>query len=67
MLDDLINLASGDDGAYYTRDTGPYFFQQKEGNKFMAGVARLLGFTGSTLDPAMAIQKFYTAQAMAKR
>ena len=67
MLDDLINLASGDDGAYYTRDTGPYFFQQKEGSKFMAGVARLLGFTGSTLDPAMTIQKFYTAQAMARR
>ena len=67
MLDDLINTMQGDESAYYTRDTGPYFFQQQEGNKLLAGLARLVGFTGSTLDPAMATQKFYTAQAMARR
>jgi len=67
ILDDMIHIMKGDDKAYYTRDTGPYFFQQKGGSKLLAKLAKLVGFTGSTLDPAMAIQKFYNAQAMARR
>jgi hypothetical protein len=67
ILDDAIHIMKGDDKAYYSRDTGPYFFQQKGGSKLLAKLAKLLGFTGSSIDPATAIQKFYNAQAMAKR
>jgi hypothetical protein len=67
ILDDMIHIAKGDDQAYYSRDTGPYYFQQEGGSKLVAKIAKLLGFTGSTIDPAMAIQKFHNAQAMARR
>ena len=67
ILDDMIHIIKQDDKAYYSRDTGPYFFQQKGGSKLLAKLAKLLGFTGSSLDPATAIQKFYNAQAMARR
>lgn len=67
ILDDFIHIMKNDDQAYYTRDTGPYWFQQKGGSKLTAKLAKLLGFTGSSLDGAMAIQKFSNAQAMARR
>lgn len=67
ILDDMIHIMKQDDKAYYSRDTGPYYFQQKGGSKLVAKLAKLVGFTGSSLDPAMAIQKFYNAQAMARR
>ena len=67
ILDDFIHIMKNDDQAYYTRDTGPYWFQQKGGSKLVAKLAKLLGFTGSSLDGAMAIQKFSNAQAMARR
>jgi hypothetical protein len=67
ILDDAIHIMKGDDKAYYTRDTGPYFFQQEGGSKLLAKLAKLMGFTGSAIDPAIAIQKFHNAQAMARR
>ena len=67
VLNDGIHIMKGDDKAYYSRDTGPYYFQQKGGSKLIAKLAKLLGFTGSAIDPAMAIEKFHSAQAMARR
>ena len=67
IMDDLIHIAKDDDKAYYSRDTGPYSFQQKGGSKLTAKLAKLVGLTGSTIDPAMAIEKFQNAQAMARR
>ena len=67
MVDDAIAMWRGEDGAYYSRDVGPYSFQKKGGRKIDAKIAKMLGFTGSSMDPANAIQKFYQAMAMAKR
>lgn len=67
MIDDMIAIIKSDEHAYYSRDTGPYEFQRKGGNKLVAKIAKLVGFTGSTIDPATAIQKFQNAQAMARR
>jgi hypothetical protein len=67
ILDDMIHILKDDGKAYYTRDTGPYDFQKEGGSKLTAKLAKLVGFTGSSLDGAMAIQKFYNAQAMARR
>jgi hypothetical protein len=67
MFDDAIHIMKDDGKAYYTRDTGPYYFQQEGGSKLMAKLAKILGFTGSTIDPAMAVEKFQNAQAMARR
>jgi len=67
MFDDAIAILRGEEGAYYSRDVGPYDFQKKGAAKIEAKIARMLGFTGSTMDPANAIQKFYQAMAMARR
>jgi hypothetical protein len=67
IMDDFIHIMKDDDKAYYSRDTGPYSFQQKGGSKLTAKLAKLLGLTGSTIDPATAIEKFQNAQAMARR
>ena len=67
MFDDAIAIMRGEDGAYYSRDVGPYSFQKKGGSKLSAKIAKMLGFTGSTMDPANGIQKFYQAMAMVKR
>jgi len=67
IFDDAIAILRNEDSAYYSRDVGPYSFQKKGGWKLSAKLAKMLGFTGSTLDPANAIQKFYQAMAMVKR
>lgn len=66
MFEDLHNMATGDDSAYYQKDSGPYKWQQEGGSKFMAHLARTFGMTGSSLDPAKAIKGFQSVRAMAR-
>lgn len=56
ILDDLKKSAQNDPRAYYTRDVGPYEWQQKGSNKTANHLAKMFGFTGTSLDPALAIQ-----------
>ena len=66
-ITDLYNIAVNNEDAYYTRDVGPYVFQKKESPKLLAKLAKILGFTGSAVDPAKGIQSFVSAQALARR
>lgn len=63
LWEDIKATATDDPSAYYTRNVGPYDWQQKGGSKFLAHFAKTVGLTGSSLDPAMAIQNFQTYQA----
>lgn len=66
LFDDLANIATGDDHAYYARNMGPYNWQQEGGSKFWAHFTKMFGLTGSSLDPAKAVKGFQSAQAMAR-
>jgi hypothetical protein len=63
MWDDLKKIVTGDPKAYYTRNVGPYDWQQKGGSKFMTHFAKTFGLTGSSLDGALAVQNFQSYQA----
>jgi hypothetical protein len=66
-FEDLYAIVTNSDDAYYTRDVGPYSFQKKESPKLIAKLAKLAGFTGTSLDPAQGIKNFVGAQALARR
>jgi hypothetical protein len=67
LWEDTKAMASGDDSAYYSRKVGPYNWQQQGGSKFLTHLVKTFGLTGSSLDPAMAIQNFQTYQAKVRR
>jgi hypothetical protein len=67
LWEDTKAIATGDPKAYYSRDVGPYQWQKKGGSKWMTHFAKTLGLTGSSLDPALAIQNFQTYQAKVRR
>jgi len=67
LYEDTKAIATGDPSAYYSRNVGPYQWQDKGGSKFMTHLAKTVGLTGSTLDPALAIQNFQTYQTKVRR
>jgi hypothetical protein len=56
IMEDIKKTVQNDPRAYYTRDIGPYEWQQKGSNKTANHLAKMFGFTGTSLDPALAIQ-----------
>ena len=48
ILEDLFNMAAGNDAAYYKLETGPYSWQKKGEAKIKAHILRTLGITGGT-------------------
>ena len=63
LWDDWKKIMTGDPKAYYTRDVGPYKWQEQGGSKFANHFLKTFGMTGSSLDPALAIQNFQSYQA----
>lgn len=63
LVEDMANIATGSDAAYYKREVGPYNWQQEGGNKFWAHVGVTIGFTGSSVDPVKAIKGFQSSVA----
>jgi len=65
---DIKNTLTGSPKANYSRNMGPYLWQKKGSNKAMTHAGKMFGLTGSSLDPALAIQNFqsYRAIALAK-
>ena len=64
---DLKGMYSGDEKAFYSRDIGPYDWQKKGSAKFYNHFAKMFGITGTTLDPALAIQNFQSFYVRSKR
>ena len=51
ILQDIFNTVLGDPSAYYKRDSGPYWFKEKDTLKLWAHLFKTVGFTGGTGDP----------------
>ena len=66
IFDDTWKIVTGDPKASYTRDVGPYEWQQKGSSKVYNRIAKSIGLTGTSLDPALAIQNFQSALARAR-
>ena len=67
IWEDLKNELTGNSKAKYSRKIGPYEWQQQGGSKWLAHTATAVGLTGSSLDPAKAIQGFQSYQSKVKR
>jgi len=63
----LQKTATGDRGAYYTRDVGPWMWQQQGANKAAAETLKFIGLNGKTVDPANAIVQWQQGQKLRKR
>lgn len=63
IYDDTKKMITGDPKASYTRNVGPYSWQQKGSYKLANRIAKTFGLTGSSLDPALGIQNFQSFQA----
>lgn len=67
ILDDLKYTITGDERAAYSRDVGPYSWQKKGGSKWINHTAKMFGITGTSVDPALAVENFQAYQAKARR
>ena len=67
IIGDATRLVTGDPKAYYTRRVGAYDWQQKEEAKVKNRIAKMIGLTGKSIDPADAVQGFKTWQSMIKK
>ena len=50
ILQNISDTITRDEGAYYKRDTGPYFFQQEGELKLWRNLFKVVGFSGATGD-----------------
>jgi Mor family transcriptional regulator len=66
IWEDTKNIITGNPAGFYTRDVGPYDWQSKESFKVYNRIGKVFGLTGASIDPAMAIQNFQSAQAKIK-
>ncbi|TXI90753.1 MAG: hypothetical protein E6Q36_00825 [Chryseobacterium sp.] len=60
--EDIANWWEGGDAQFYKRKVGPYSWQDQGGRKLWAHLAKSIGITGTTIDPATAITNFQKAQ-----
>lgn len=67
LVTDSKQWVTGDPKAYYTRDMGPYTWQEKGDLKFYNHLLKMVGLTGRTVDPAMAIQNLQNFMAKVRR
>ena len=57
ILNDLYNLATGSEKAYYKQDVGYYDWQKEGSNKIWNHLGQTIGLTGKNLSPMWAIKK----------
>lgn len=62
IAQDVGYLVTGDDKAYYQKDVGAYKWQQQDEAKIWNHIAKAIGVTGSSIDPAVAIKNFQNVQ-----
>ncbi len=59
----LMDYAITDDpSALYQREVGPYEWQQQGGKKFINLLAKSLSFTGTSVDPVVAVQNYQSSK-----
>lgn len=63
FLNGLTNYAIGSESATYQREVGPYKWQQQDRLKLFNYAAKTVGFSGTQVDPTLAIKNFVSIQA----
>jgi hypothetical protein len=51
IFQDIFNTITQDPSAYYQKEAGPYWWQQKDAAKIWGHLFKTVGFTGGTGDP----------------
>jgi len=62
----LLGAATGDPGAYYKKDAGPYIWQQEGSAKFWNQFFKSMGVTGGTTDPVKTIKNAQSIKVRGK-
>jgi len=62
LLGDIGNGMLGNESAYYKKDVGPYSWEQEGSWKFFNHAAHMVGVTGGTTDPTLAVKNFVAVQ-----
>ncbi len=62
ITEDLGYMVTGDERAYYKRNVGSYSFQDEDSLKLWSHLAKTVGLTGGTIDPAVAMKNYQNAQ-----
>lgn len=65
ILNNTIDVMKGE--GTYSRDVGPYRWQKEGSSKVWNDFGKLVGISGSSLDPAKGMKGSFTAVAMARR
>lgn len=64
VAENMWNLISGDDKAYYKRDVGPYRWQEKGDAKLASDFLKIFGLNGYSVDPNQAMRGLRSAENM---
>jgi len=59
MFGDLVYTVTGQEKAYYKKDTGALNIQQEGENKFWRKLYRMMGMNGKFIDPDTSLKNFY--------
>jgi LysM repeat protein len=62
ILQDLYMIATGDDGAIYKQDVGPYWWQEEGDYKLWNHIGGVFGVKGKNYDPVYALKSRETFQ-----
>jgi hypothetical protein len=62
LFQDIYNYTTGSEKAFYQREVGPYTWQQEEGSKFIAHLAKSMGMTGVFWQPELGIKKLESVE-----
>ena len=60
-------MVTNSESAYYSRDVGPYRWQKEGSAKVWNDLFRIVGVTGSSVDPYKGMKGGVTAVALAKK
>lgn len=62
VIQDVANLVTGDDHAYYQKSIGPYTWQEEGNAKIFNHIAKAWGISGTNIDPSNAIKNYQSIQ-----
>jgi hypothetical protein len=62
IVDNLAGMITGDEGAYYKKDVGPYSWQDEGSAKVWNYLGKSIGLSGSQVDPALRLKNLESIQ-----
>lgn len=62
IIDNLAGMMTGDEGAYYKKDVGPYSWQDEGSAKVWNYLGKSIGISGSQVDPVLRLKNLESVQ-----